>query len=371
MRILFSLLLAVGSVAACLAADTCSSSSDQKSGGGIVRHFVAFKYKEGATAQQHDEIQKSFLELKRHISEVMSLENGQQNSPEKKDKGFTEAFLLTFANATDRDNYLVHPEHKKFLSLFLPHVADAFVFDFSPSGPAGQCASVGGTVIDLTHVLTPGIPDFHGDSHAFAAKQLFTVKKDGFANRSFCMPEHLGTHIDAPSHFVEGGQSIDQIQAGRLFLPCVVIDVRDKVKNNPDYCLTTEDVAAFEKSGKIPTGCAVLVLTGWGERWSNVESYRNVDSKGTMRYPAISPEAADFLVNQRRVSILGLDTISLDYGLSTTYQVHKLALAKNVLLIENLAQLEKVPPRGAMLFCGALPMEGGTGSPARVVALVP
>lgn len=225
-------------------------------------------------------------------------------------------------------------------------------------------------IIDLTHSLAPGIPDFHGDSHAFEYKKSFTVQKDGYASGAISMPEHLGTHVDAPSHFYDGKESIDQISAQKLIVPCVVLDVREEVKHDPDYRLSIEKIKSFEQGGKIPSNCAVLLLTGWSDRWSNPVSYRNLDAKGVMHFPGFGGESADFLVNQRHVTALGIDTLSTDAGSSDVFPVHKLVLASGTYMIENLDRLAELPARNALLFCGALPIKDGTGSPARILAVV-
>jgi kynurenine formamidase len=226
-------------------------------------------------------------------------------------------------------------------------------------------------VVDLTHELSPGMPDFHGDEHAFKYQQTFSIAKDGYANGSFSMPEHLGTHIDAPSHFAEGGTSIDKIPAAKLILPCVVIDVRKEVQENSDYCLTLEKIKSFEKKNVIPDGAAVLLLTGWSARWDQPVSYRNTDKNGTMHFPGFSFEAAEYLAKQKHASCLGIDTLSLDPGISTDFQVHNHELPRGLFFIENLAALDKIPPVGATLICGPLRIKNGTGSPARILALLP
>jgi kynurenine formamidase len=226
-------------------------------------------------------------------------------------------------------------------------------------------------IVDLTHSLASGIPDFHGDTNAFVYKKTFTVQKDGYGNGSFSMPEHLGTHIDAPSHFFDGKQSIDQISAQKLIVPCVVLDVREEVKRDPDYRLTVEKIKSFEQAGKIPNDCAVLLLTGWSERWSNPDSYRNADAKGVMHFPGFGEESADFLVNQRHVATLGIDTLSTDAGSSDVFPVHKLVLGSGTYMIENLDRLADLPARNAVLFCGPLRIKDGTGGPARILAVIP
>jgi kynurenine formamidase len=228
-----------------------------------------------------------------------------------------------------------------------------------------------GKLVDLTHLLGDGIPDFHGDPHAFKYRTAFTIAKDGCADGSYETPEHLGTHIDAPCHFSEGGASIDQLPASRLIVPCVVIDARQEVAADPDYCLTMEKIQTFEKDGQIPPNSAVLLLTGWSDRWSKPDTYRNADAKGTMHFPGFGGEAADLLVNDRHVAYLGIDTLSLDPGNSTKYPVHNKALSRGLYLIENLDSLAKLPARGAMLVCAPLRIKNGTGSQSRVFAILP
>ncbi len=229
----------------------------------------------------------------------------------------------------------------------------------------------GGPVIDLTHVLASGIPDFHGHPDAFQYKMLFTIAKDGFADGQISMPEHIGTHVDAPCHFSAGSPSIDEMPAANMVVPCVVIDVRDEARKNPDYCVTAEKISEFEKGGAIPEHSAVLLLTGWSDRWSDPAAYRNPDSAGVMHFPGFTTEAADYLANKRQVNYLGIDTLSLDPGNSKEYGVHHLTLKKGMHLIENLDALDKLPARGATLVCAPLRIKGGTGSPARVFAILP
>jgi kynurenine formamidase len=226
-------------------------------------------------------------------------------------------------------------------------------------------------VVDLTHELAQGMPDFHGDEHAFKYQQTYSIAKDGYANGTFSMPEHLGTHIDAPSHFMQGGTSIDKIPAAKLILPCVVIDVRKEVEDDPDYCLTLDKVKAFEKNSEIPGGAAVLLLTGWSKRWDNPVSYRNLDKNGTMHFPGFSFEAAEYLANQKHASCLGIDTLSLDPGNSAKFPVHNHELPRGLFFIENLTALDKIPAQGALIICAPLRIKDGTGSPARILAVLP
>lgn len=226
-------------------------------------------------------------------------------------------------------------------------------------------------IVDLSHVLGPNLPDFHLGNTAYQYKPLFTIAKDGYADGQFTTPEHYGTHVDAPSHFYQGGQTIDQIPADKLILSCVVIDVRKEVATNPDYCLSKEKIQLFEKEISIKPNSAVLLLTGWSKRFNDPKSYRNADTNNIMHFPAFSGEAANYLVNEKKITALGLDTLSADCGLSKDYIVHKTALAKGVFLVENLNNLEQLPAQGATIFLGPIRIKNGTGSPARILALRP
>lgn len=224
-------------------------------------------------------------------------------------------------------------------------------------------------VIDLTQPLSAKTPTYEGKSD-FTYEPLTTVEKDGYATGAFHMHEHCGTHIDAPTHFISGKRTIDKLEPDNLILPAVVIDVRNEVNKDPDYLLTIEKVKDWEKGGFVPNGAAVLLLTGWSKRFNDAHQYRNPDSKGTMHFPGFSVEAAKYLVEHHKIRALGIDTLSADCGTSEDFLVHSYALKQDLYLIENLTNLDLLPARGALLFCGPLKIEGGTGSPARVMAVI-
>ncbi len=224
--------------------------------------------------------------------------------------------------------------------------------------------------VDLTHVLKANLPNFHIDPNAYRYEKTFSINKDGYANANICTPEHYGTHIDAPSHFVEGAASIDQLSSDDLIVDFVVIDISAQADKNADYMLTLDDIQKFEKKRKIPSNGAVLINTGWSKRWQDNTKYRNADEKGKMHFPGVSLEAAKFLLEKRQIKYLGIDTLSLDPGSSTKYEVHHYALGKGIHLIENLDKLDQTPTRGAKLVCAPLLIENGTGSPARIFAQI-
>lgn len=196
-----------------------------------------------------------------------------------------------------------------------------------------------------------------------------------YSSYTICTPEHGGTHLDAPIHFAAKGLTADAIPLEQLVAPAVVIDVADKAAANADYRLTLDDVRAWEsRNGAIDTGTIVLLRTGWGKRWPDRKSYFGDDTPGAtdkLHFPSFGEEAVRLLVNERHVAAIGADTASIDYGPSTDFIVHRVALGANVPGLENLANLDRLPERGAWLMALPMKIAKGSGGPVRVVALVP
>ncbi|HUI82814.1 MAG TPA: cyclase family protein, partial [Candidatus Binatia bacterium] len=200
---------------------------------------------------------------------------------------------------------------------------------------------------------------------------LGNIKRDGYFSRVFRTQEHYGTHLDAPSHFAEGAWMVEQIPTERLLRPLAVIDVRRQVNGNADYEVTQRDIAEWERfHGTVPDGGVVMAYTGWDERWHSQKDFRNVQSDGATHYPGFSLESARFLVESRGIVGLGIDTMSVDIGATTTYPVHLFTSRQNVYHVENVANLGLVPPAGALVVVAPLKLENGSGAPARVLALV-
>jgi kynurenine formamidase len=227
-------------------------------------------------------------------------------------------------------------------------------------------------IIDLTHAINAQTPAFDVSTKpAFSAKTVATLQKDKYFARTISLPEHFGTHIDAPAHFARGLWTVDQIPPERLIGPLVVVDVSENVKNNADYVVSLEDLGRWEKlHGQIPAGAIVITRTGWDARWNSPKNFRNADSKGVMHFPGYSPEAAKFLVEARNTFGLGIDTLSIDPGPSTDFPVHQYALAHSVYQLENVANLERLPATGAIVVVAPMKLEGGSGSPVRILALL-
>ncbi len=228
------------------------------------------------------------------------------------------------------------------------------------------------SVIDLTHALNAQVPTFEvTDKSPYQVKTLATVAKDHYFLREFCVPEHFGTHLDAPAHFAEGLWTVDQIPPERLVSPLVVIDAIAEAKANPDYQIAVEDIAAWERiHGEIPPNAVVIANTGWNVRWNSAAEYRNADAKGVKHFPGYSKDAAKFLVEGRKVNGLGIDTLSIDYGPSTDFPVHQYTMAHSIYHLENVANLDHVPVSGAIVVAAPIKLEGGSGGPVRILALV-
>jgi kynurenine formamidase/mono/diheme cytochrome c family protein len=226
-------------------------------------------------------------------------------------------------------------------------------------------------IVDLTHLLNDKTPTFGGERDAFRYETLSDRKKDGYASGAFRIPEHFGTHVDAPSHFIVWKETIERIKVKKFIAPAVVIDVRAKVEANADYQLTAEDIQEFEKGGAIPEGAAILLLTGWDKRYKEPEKYRNADASGVLHFPGFSLEAIQYLLRNPKIVALGIDTLSIDYGASKNFQGHKISHGSGLYHLENMTNLDKLPARGAVIFVGVLPIEGGSGSPARIIAITP
>jgi kynurenine formamidase len=232
--------------------------------------------------------------------------------------------------------------------------------------PAGKTR-----VLDLSYAINDKLVPWPGDAKFFEAKVNATIEKNGYFTRSFWMLEHYGTHLDAPAHFPPGRTTVDQIPVKQLFGPAVVIDVRAESTKDADYLLPVARIAEWEKlHGSIPESAIVLLRTGWASRWPDVQKYRNQDATGKMHFPGFSTEAAKMLI-ERKVSGLGCDTLSIDYGASSDFAVHHLSLGAGLYHLENLADLGELPERGAFLIVAPIKLEGGSGGAVRVFALLP
>lgn len=226
-------------------------------------------------------------------------------------------------------------------------------------------------IVDLAHPLSESSVYWPGDNYEpFRLKTIATLEKNGVLSKAFSTPEHLGTHLDAPNHFERDKPSVDQIPPQELFAEGVLIDATAQASRDPDYRLTLDDVKDWEREhGEISQSSIVLLRTGWGRFWKLPARYKNQDVRGKMHFPGYSAEAARYLLDVRHVRGIGLDTMSMDYGLSTDFVVHHLVNGRGRYGLENLANLDKLPPRGFYLIVAPIKIETGTGGPARVFAV--
>ncbi len=226
-------------------------------------------------------------------------------------------------------------------------------------------------VLDLAYAINEKLVPWPGDQKWFEAEVNSTVEENGYFTRSFWMLEHYGTHLDAPIHFPPGKTPIDQIPAKQFFGMAVVFDVREEGAADADYQLLSKGVDEWEeRHGQIPGGAIALLRTGWASRWPDVRRYRNQDAEGKMHFPGFSVEAVERLI-ERKVGGIGCDTMSVDCGASEQFAVHRLALGAGLYHLENLSDLSDLPEAGAYLVVAPIKLEGGSGGPVRVFALLP
>jgi kynurenine formamidase len=245
------------------------------------------------------------------------------------------------------------------------------LFLFAQRHEGGPQASTFHSVLDLTHTIDSRVPTYEPSSTSpYQAKAVATIDKDGYFAREISLPEHFGTHLDAPAHFVQGMWTVDRIPPERFVAPLVVIDVTGGAKNNADYQVAVADIAKYEEAnGQIPPNAVVMAFTGWDARWNSAKDYRNADANGVMHFPGYSLEAAKFLVEGRNAVAVGIDTLSIDYGPSKDFPVHRYNLSHSLYQLENVANLERVPATGSTIVVAPMKLENGSGSPVRIYAL--
>jgi kynurenine formamidase len=220
---------------------------------------------------------------------------------------------------------------------------------------------------DLTHRLRKDFPTFTGVQPT--DEVIADLSTDGFFAKRWSIGEHTGTHIDTPGHFVEGMRLVDEIEAAELLAPLVVIDITGKAEEDPNATVDPDDLIAFEREhGPIPERALVCMQSGWAAKAADPAAYMGGPAFPEYNFPGFNIEASDWLLQQRNPVGIGVDTASIDPGNSTSFDVHVEFLGADRYGIENLNGLDQVPPVGANVFVGAIPWEGGSGSPVRVIA---
>ena len=223
-----------------------------------------------------------------------------------------------------------------------------------------------GRVVDLTHQFRAGFPVYTGNPPA--RRTLTTIPANGFYKQEWTFDEHSGTHMDAPAHFVDRGRFTPQLTLRELVLEIVVIDIARRAQSDPDTVVTADDLRAFERRhGRIPNGALVAMDSGWASKVGNDAAYKG-GPPGDYHFPGFGDSAIEYLLERRNAAAIGVDTLSLDNGPSTTFSVHVNWLNADNYGLENLANLDRLPPRGATAIVGVIPWEDGSGGPARVLA---
>jgi kynurenine formamidase len=221
---------------------------------------------------------------------------------------------------------------------------------------------------DLTHPVTPSFPAFVPGEEP-SRRTVTTVEADGYYMQEWTILEHFGTHVDAPAHFTAGGRTSTELALSELVIPAVVIDIAGRAARDPDTTVTVADLVAYERRyDRIPRDAAVLLHSGWAARAGDAAAYRGTDAGGTLHFPGFSVDACEWLLRKRRIRSLGVDTLSIDPGVSAGFETHLALTGADRYGVENIAGLDRIPRHGATLTVGLIPYQDGSGGQARVFA---
>jgi kynurenine formamidase len=237
-----------------------------------------------------------------------------------------------------------------------------------------------GQILDMTYVYDENTI-YWPTAKSFELKKIAWEVGDGgywYASNEYSASEHGGTHADAPIHFAENGRTMDQIPLGEWIGPAVKIDVTDECEKNRDYLLSVDDITDWEEQyGRIPDGAWVIMYTGIDTKfYPNKMKVLGTEKTGEealpeLSFPGFSPESIEFIVNGRSFTGIAIDTPSIDYGKSKDFKVHRILFAADKLALENIANLDRLPAKGATLYVMPMLIKDGTGAPARVFAMLP
>ena len=224
-------------------------------------------------------------------------------------------------------------------------------------------------VEDMTHDVHEAFPTYFGEP-GIKLTQKFNWNEHKFNLFQIDLNEHTGTHMDAPLHFSENGQAVNEIPVDNLIVPLCVVDIRAKAASDPDAQVTPDDLTAWiNANGEIPDKACVAMLSGWDKHVAT-DKFRNVGADEKMHFPGFHVEAAQMLIEQTGAVGMAVDTLSLDHGPSGDFATHYAWLPTNRWGIENIANLESVPASGATLVVGAPKHRGGSGGPSRIFAMM-
>jgi kynurenine formamidase len=226
-------------------------------------------------------------------------------------------------------------------------------------------------VVFLSHLLAPGTPVFPGDPPVQVSLAA-TIEDDGFYLQRVCSGEQSGTHWAAAAHFSPGAATADQLDPADFFHPAAVVDVRAGAAEDPDFALSVRDITRWEaEHGPVPEHAAVMLWTGYDDRWDDPAAYLGLDGAGQLHYPGFGTAAAAWLIEERGISALGTDTMGVDPGSDAAFGANRLLLHEHRMHLENLCGLGQLPATGGWIVVGGMRVQAGSGSPATVFGLVP
>lgn len=260
-------------------------------------------------------------------------------------------------------------------------ISMGWILGLAEAAPTAASAPqfTGGTWIDLTH-------EFAADTLYWPTAQRFQLEVESramtpkgyfYAANRYRASEHGGTHIDAPIHFAEKGKTVDQLPVDQLMGSAVVVDVTAKAAADAEYQVSVADFEAWEKEhGLLPQGIIVLLRTGYATRWPDPKTYLGTEQRGAeavpqLHFPGLHPDAARWLVTQRSIKAIGLDTASIDRGQSSLFESHRILLGENIPAFENVGDMSQLPATGAYIIALPMKIKEGSGGPLRIVAWVP
>jgi len=245
---------------------------------------------------------------------------------------------------------------------------------------SGYTASHPGRLLDMTYAYDEHTIYWPNATPFKLTSEFKGMTEHGYwyAANFYAASEHGGTHADAPLHFAKDGRTIDQIPLTDWIGQAVKIDARPQCAHNRDYLLSVADIQNWEKKyGRIPAGAWVIMYTGIGTQfYPDPKRVLGTDKKGLsaiaeLSFPAFSRESAEFLTKSRNIKGIAIDTPSIDYGKSQDFWVHRIICGADKLGLENIANLDKLPIKGATLYVIPMSIKGATGAPARVFAILP
>ncbi len=235
---------------------------------------------------------------------------------------------------------------------------------------AHSTRAIQNNVIHLSHIINNNIPQWQGDP-LIKFTPVAEIETHGYFLRELTIGEHSATHMNAPISFYKDGASIDQYPAQSLLASAVLIDISTQATINPDYMLNVSDILDWEQQhGEIPHDCVVLLYTDWSAKWHDPSAFMSVDANGDMHFPGFGAEATKFLLTERQIAGVGIDTHGVDGGLDTTFTINRMVLEKPRIVLENLTNLDKLPARGFKIVVAPMLLQAGSGSPVGVLAIL-